>query len=64
MLRWLNIAADMICATANPKSKDTLRGRLWDVISSELDVDRAQLAVMWWSDGGKEHVLGMAELTD
>ncbi|KAF3938243.1 hypothetical protein ABW19_dt0205148 [Dactylella cylindrospora] len=58
--RWLDVAAGYVGATTKVDSREILRGRFWDVISGELDVGRSQLAIPWWSEGGREAVLGIA----
>jgi len=55
--RSLNLVASLISETVGAHSKDLLRGRFWDVISGEMDVERAQIAVAWWSTGGRERTL-------
>ncbi|KAK6358301.1 hypothetical protein TWF730_007648 [Orbilia blumenaviensis] len=58
--RWLDVAAGFVGETTRGDSREALRGRFWDVISGELDVGRSQLAIPWWSEGGREAVLGIA----
>ncbi|KAF3158014.1 hypothetical protein TWF106_006523 [Orbilia oligospora] len=58
--RWLDIAAGYVGKTTKGDSREALRGRFWDVISGELDVGRSQLAIPWWSEGGREVVLGIS----
>ncbi|KAK6341297.1 hypothetical protein TWF696_008376 [Orbilia brochopaga] len=60
LMRWLDVAAGYVGNTARGDSREVLRGRFWDVISGELDVGRSQLAIPWWSEGGREVVLGIA----
>ncbi|KAF3913628.1 hypothetical protein ABW21_db0202663 [Orbilia brochopaga] len=60
LMRWLDVAARYVGGTARGDSMEVLRGRFWDVISGELDVGRSQLAIPWWSEGGREVVLGIA----
>lgn len=59
--KWLEVAAGFVGdARVKGDSREVLRGRFWDVISGELDVGRSQLAIPWWSEGGREAVLGIA----
>ncbi|KAK6348238.1 hypothetical protein TWF718_006047 [Orbilia javanica] len=60
LMRWLDIAAGYVGKTTRGDSREALRGRFWDVISGELDVGRSQLAIPWWSEGGREVVLGIS----
>ncbi|KAL7271475.1 hypothetical protein RUND412_005759 [Rhizina undulata] len=57
MQRWLDPAADMVNSVENMGSKQRIRERFWDVLSGELDVARAEVAVKWWSSGGRERVI-------
>jgi len=63
LVRWLEVAASFVAGTAKTESKEMLRGRFWDVISGELDVGRSQLAIPWWSEGGRDTMLGLAVYT-
>ncbi|KAK6543802.1 hypothetical protein TWF694_000533 [Orbilia ellipsospora] len=60
LMRWLEVSARYVGETTRGDSREILRGRVWDVISGELDVGRSQLAIPWWSEGGREMVLGIA----
>ncbi|KAF3915280.1 hypothetical protein AA313_de0201103 [Arthrobotrys entomopaga] len=60
LMRWLEVSARYVGDTKRGDSREILRGRMWDVISGELDVGRSQLAIPWWSEGGREVVLGIA----
>ncbi|EPS38297.1 hypothetical protein H072_8007 [Dactylellina haptotyla CBS 200.50] len=60
LMRWLEVSARIVGATVRGDSREILRGRFWDVISGELDVGRSQLAIPWWSEGGRETVLGIS----
>ncbi|KAI5779714.1 hypothetical protein EDC01DRAFT_669525 [Geopyxis carbonaria] len=57
MHRWLEPTANLVNAVEDEGSKQRIRERLWDVLSAELDVSRAEVAVRWWSAGGRELVL-------
>lgn len=57
MERWLEPTAELLDTVENPGSKLRIRERFWDVLSSELDVERAEVAVKWWTMGGREKVL-------
>jgi hypothetical protein len=57
MKRWLERAADLVVETKDEGSKQRLKERFWDVISGELDVSRAEVAVRWWGEGGRDRVL-------
>ncbi|KAH8153063.1 uncharacterized protein LAJ45_02650 [Morchella importuna] len=57
MERWLEPTAELLDMVENPGSKLRIRERFWDVLSSELDVERAEVAVKWWTMGGREKVL-------
>ena len=40
-------------------SQERLKRRLWEVLSGgELDVERAEVGVRWWSEGGRELLEG------
>ncbi|KAK6501574.1 hypothetical protein TWF481_009409 [Arthrobotrys musiformis] len=60
LARWLDIAAGYVGKTVRGDSREALRGRFWDVISGEFDVGRSQMAIPWWSEGGREAVLGIS----
>ncbi|PWW79554.1 hypothetical protein C7212DRAFT_356384 [Tuber magnatum] len=58
MERWLDPTADLLNSIGNEGSKGRIRERFWDVLSGELDVERAEVAVRWWtSAGGRDKVL-------
>jgi len=58
MERWLGPTADLLNSVGNEGSKGRIRERFWDVLSGELDVERAEVAVRWWtSAGGRDKVL-------
>lgn len=56
---WLNLTAELINRIPDRAMKKTCQGRLWDALSNgEMDVDRANFCVTWWSTrGGREMVL-------
>ncbi|KAG0137152.1 hypothetical protein HOY82DRAFT_667162 [Tuber indicum] len=57
MERWLDPTADLLNSVGNEGSKGRIRERLWDVLSGELDVERAEVAVRWWtSANGRDKV--------
>ncbi|KAI1813931.1 peroxin 8 [Poronia punctata] len=60
MDEWLTRAAEASNAIPDPRMRDAVRRRLWDVLASgELDVDRAVAGVAWWGmRGGREMVAG------
>lgn len=54
---WLDIAATCIRAAGDSSSE--CGTRLWEVVSTEMDVERSPTCVAWWSTrGGREAVLG------
>ncbi|CAZ85376.1 unnamed protein product [Tuber melanosporum] len=58
MERWLDPTADLLNSVGNEGSKGRIRERFWDVLSGELDVERAEVAVRWWtSANGRDKVL-------
>lgn len=57
MERWLDETARLVNTLADPARA---RERLWEVLSSELDVSRAEMAVRWWQMGGREKSLGLS----
>lgn len=56
---WLNLTADLISKIPDRAMNKTCQERLWDALSNgEMDVDRANFCVVWWSTrGGREMVL-------
>ena len=57
MERWLVPVAGLLNGTPDEGGKQRIRERLWDVLSTELDVSRAEVAVRWWGEGGREMVV-------
>ena len=58
MARWLDPAADLLNTIRNEGSKQRIRERFWDVLSGELDVERAEIAARWWTSmGGRGRVV-------
>lgn len=57
MHRWLDPAAELLNSVQDEGSKQRIRERFWGVLSGELDVSRAEVAVRWWGDGGRERVV-------
>ena len=57
MHRWLDPAAKLLNGVQDEGSKQRIRERFWDVLIGELDVSRAEVAVRWWGDGGRDKVL-------
>jgi hypothetical protein len=54
MEQWLDPAVDLLNTVRNEKSKQKVRGRFWDVLSGELDVE---IVVGWWASmGGRDRV--------
>ncbi|KAI8963957.1 peroxin 8 [Daldinia sp. FL1419] len=56
---WLARTAETMNAIENPRLRDGVRRRFWDVlVNGEMDVERAAIGVAWWGTaGGKEMVL-------
>jgi hypothetical protein len=56
---WLPISADLLHKIADQTMREECKKRLWDIlISGEMDPDRSQICVTWWSNrGGREFVL-------
>lgn len=61
--RWLPRVAALIAGIQTPAAQTRLRARLWEMISGELDVERAEVGVRWWSEGGRR-VFGWEEEED
>jgi hypothetical protein len=58
MKRWLDPAVDLLNTVRNEGSKQRIRERFWDVLSGELDVERAEIAARWWASmGGRDRVV-------
>lgn len=57
MLRWLDAAAKLLNGVEDVGSRQRIKERLWDVLSGELDVSRAEVAVRWWGECGRDKVL-------
>ena len=56
---WLPISADLLYRIPDETMREECKKRLWDIlISGEMDPDRSQICVTWWSTrGGREFVL-------
>lgn len=56
---WLPLAAKLTNAIADKDMKKVCQERFWDTLSNgEMDVERANFCVTWWSTrGGREMVL-------
>jgi hypothetical protein len=56
---WLPIAARLVNQIRDVAMADLCRERFWEkLVSGEMDVERSQLCVMWWtSRGGRDLVL-------
>jgi hypothetical protein len=56
---WLGLTAGLISKIPDPMMRDICVDRFWDVLSNgEMDVERANYCVMWWSTrGGRELLL-------
>ncbi|KAI9815520.1 MAG: hypothetical protein M1827_002654 [Pycnora praestabilis] len=59
LTEWLPLVADLVNIIDDEGMARTCRERFWEVLSSgELDVERAEMCVAWWSTrGGRETVL-------
>ncbi|KAA8908351.1 hypothetical protein FN846DRAFT_945599 [Sphaerosporella brunnea] len=57
MLRWLDPAARLLNSVDDVNSRQRIKERFWDVLSGELDVSRAEVAVRWWGNGGRDKVV-------
>ncbi|TGZ83164.1 hypothetical protein EX30DRAFT_329197 [Ascodesmis nigricans] len=55
--RWLQVVGEMVASIADVAARARVRERFWDVLSGELDVSRAEVAVKWWGNGGREVVV-------
>ncbi|RPB18486.1 hypothetical protein L211DRAFT_854086 [Terfezia boudieri ATCC MYA-4762] len=58
--RWLTPVAELVAKDVKDVAgKGRLRRRFWEVLTDgELDVERAEVGVRWWSEGGRELVEG------
>ena len=56
---WLPISASLINYVKGPQMAEVCRRRLWEVLYyGEMDVDRAQICLVWWGTrGGREMAL-------
>lgn len=56
---WLPISADLVHRISDETMREECKKRLWDIlISGEMDPDRSNVCVAWWSThGGREFVL-------
>ena len=56
---WLPLTAKLVNAVEDAGMRKVCMERFWDALSSgEMDVERANFCVMWWSTrGGREMVL-------
>jgi hypothetical protein len=56
---WLPISADLLHKIFDETMREECKKRLWDIlISGEMDPDRSNICVTWWSTrGGREFVL-------
>jgi hypothetical protein len=56
---WLPISADLLHKISDETMREECKKRLWDIlISGEMDPDRSNICVTWWSTrGGREFVL-------
>lgn len=59
---WLTISAQTLNEIADPRLREPVRKRFWDIlVSGEMDVERAAIGVAWWgTKGGRELVVGNA----
>jgi len=55
LFRWLTPVAELVAKDIKDiAGKGRLRRRFWEVLSGgELDVERAEVGVRWWSEGGR-----------
>ncbi|KAF8535295.1 hypothetical protein BDD12DRAFT_856080 [Trichophaea hybrida] len=53
MLRWLDTAAKLLNEVQDVGNRRRITGRFWEVLSSELDIAKAEVVVRWWGDGGR-----------
>jgi hypothetical protein len=64
MERWLWPVAELVKEVVErpsggpPGQGNMVRERFWDMLSAELDVERAEVAVRWWLGGGREYLYG------
>ena len=56
---WLTVAAQALNEIDDPRLRDPVKTRFWDIlVSGEMDVERAAIGVGWWgTKGGRELVL-------
>ncbi|KAK4123965.1 hypothetical protein N657DRAFT_572778 [Parathielavia appendiculata] len=56
---WLGLVAEAVNLVRGERLRDGVRRRFWEVlVSGEMDVERAAVAVAWWgTKGGREMVL-------
>lgn len=57
MLRWLDPASKLLNGVQDVGSRQRITQRFWDVLSTELDISRAEIAVRWWGDVGRQYFL-------
>lgn len=56
---WLHLTAKCVFAVSDSIEQRMCRERLWEVLSTEMDVDRSRTCVAWWCTcGGRDAVLG------
>ena len=55
---WLPVVAGSLSAVQSERMIQACKQRFWEILSGEMDVERAALCVAWWSTGGgREMVL-------
>lgn len=56
---WLTVAAQSLNKIADPRLREPVKKRLWDIlVNGEMDVERSAVGVAWWgTHGGREMVL-------
>ena len=56
---WLTIAAEALNEVEDPRLRETVKNRFWEIlVSGEMDVERAAIGVSWWgTKGGQDLVL-------
>jgi len=57
---WLDVAAALIRSTRDLPLKNKLNERIWEVVSTEMDVETATVAAQWWMRDGRRRVEGEA----